>query len=287
MISPVNSFLTNSLSPGMVVPLTHSSRGKTGSVPSKRAPNVSADLTPAAVRLSEENLDFARSSVTTTSTELEFKLEFTSSSLERLSAEGYYAEASQSLSLALRYTFEREITIEARTQVRTFEASLDIQVSRLQYSAASALTRKKDIIALVRRLLNDISRVAANDDKGLGDVVIDRDDFLDIAAVDSGRLANKLEALIQLTVMLAHLKQLLADEAAVVVILDAQPKESGGLTVVEFEERLEIFHLAIRDITADSAPPEDGSRLESTTVKAGAGEGTPPAEELEDASASL
>ena len=286
MISPVNSFLTNSLSPGMVVPLTHSSRGKTGSVPSKGAPNVSADLTPAAVRLSEENLDFARSSVTTTSTELEFKLEFTSSSLERLSAEGYYAEASQSLSLALRYTFEREITIEARTQLRTFEASLDIQVSRLQYSAASALTRKEDIMALVRRLLNDISRVAANDGKGLDGVVIDRDDFLDIAAVDSGRLANKLEALIQLTVMLAHLKQLLDDKTADGAILTPQREEIRGVQVVELQERLESFQLVIRDITAESVLPGDGSSLEPATAQVDGGEGS-PAEELEGAATSL
>ena len=286
MISPVNSFLTNSLSPGMVVPLTHSSRGKTGSVPSKPAPNVSADLTPAAVRLSEENLDFARSSATTTSTELEFKLEFTSSSLERLSAEGYYAEASQSLSLALRYTFEREITIEARTRVRTFEASLDIQVSRLQYSAASALTRKEDIMALVRRLLNDISRVAANDGKGLDGVVIDRDDFLDIAAVDSGRLANKLEALIQLTVMLAHLKQLLDDKTADGAILTPQREEIRGVQVVELQERLESFQLVIRDITAESVLPGDGSSLEPATAQVDGGEGS-PAEELEGAATSL
>ncbi len=283
MIDPASSLLSNPLSLGIVASLPHPSRGKEEIVPSNREANVSAELTPAAVRLSEENLDFAHSSVTATSTDLEFNLEFTSSSLERLSATGYYAEESQSLSLSLRYTFQREVTIQGRTQVRTFEASLDIQVSRLQQTAASPFTRKEDIMALVRRLLNDIGRVTANDGELLGGVVIDRDDLLDLVAIDSGRLANKLEALIQLTVMLARLKQLLDDETAEVVILNPQREETRGVEVVKFEERLESFQLVIRDITAEGVLPEDGSLLESTPEQAGAGEGS-PAGEAEEAS---
>ena len=281
MISPVNSFPSNPLSLEMVALLPHLSRGRGETVPSSREPNVSTDLTPVAVRLSEENLDFARSSVTTTSTELEFNLEFTSSSLERLSATGYYAEESQSLSLSLRYTFQREVTVEGRTQVRTFEASLDIQVSRLQVTAASPFARKEDIMALVRRLINDISQVAADDGKLLGGVVIDRQDFLDLVAVDNGRLANKLEALIQLTVMLARLKQLLDDEATEVVILNPQREETRGWEVVEFEQRLESFQLVIRDITVESVPSEAGDDLESITVEAPASEGSPPGKQEE------
>ena len=141
-------------------------------------------------------------------------------------------------------------------------------------------------MALVRRLLNDIAKLAADDGELLGGVVIDRDDFLDIVAVDNGRLTNKLAALIQLTVMLARLKQLLDDEAPEVVILNPQRKAIRGLKVVEFEERLKSFQLVIRDITAEGFLAEGGSHLESTTVEAGAGEGS-PVEELEETSASL
>lgn len=286
MISPVNSILSNLLAPGVVPSLPRPSRRSEETVPSNREPSVSTDLTPAAVRLSEESLDFARSSITTASTDLEFNLEFTSNSLERLSATGYYAEESQSLSLSLSYTFQREVIVKGRTQVRTFEASLDVKVSRLQVTAASPFARKEDIMALVRQLLNDISRVTADDGKLLGGVVIDRQDFLDLVAVDSGRLAKKLEALIQLTVMLARLKQLLDDEDAELVILNPQRQETGGWAVVDIEERLESFRLVIRDITAESDLTENGSDLESTTEQADASEGN-PTREPEAASAQL
>ncbi len=226
---------------------------------------VSADLSPWAVLLSEEGLDFSASSVETLSGSMDFNLEFTSSSVERLSVSGYYSEETESLNLSWHLTFQKEVTVEGRTELRTFEADLQVSVSQVDRKTVTPYVRQEDIMSLVRRLLRDIEETASDENKVLGSVVLDYKDFREIFALDNGKLAHNLMALIELTVILARLRQrLVGDEE--VVVLTPERKETRGVSVTETDMRMESFHLEIRDVTSTLSAAENTSELPASTT---------------------
>lgn len=224
---------------------------------------VSADLSPWAVLLSEEGLDFSASSVETLSGSMDFNLEFTSSSVKRLSVSGYYSEATKSLNLSWHFTFQKEVTVDGHTELRTIEAHLQVSVSHVNRKTVTPYVRQEDIMSLVRRLLRDIEKTAADDNKVLGGVILDYKDFRELFALDNGKLAHDLMALIELTVILARLRQRLEGDEEVVV-LTPERKETRGVSVTETGMRMESFHLEVREVTTASAAVEVGEPPAST-----------------------
>ncbi len=225
---------------------------------------VSADLSPWAILLSEEGLDFSASSVETLSGSMDFNLEFTSSSVERLSVSGYYSKETETLNLSLLFTFQKEMTVEGHTELRTFKADLQISVSQVNRKTVTPYVRKEDIMSLVRRLLRDIEETASGENKVLGGVILDYKDFRELFALDNGKLAHDLMALIELTVILARLRQRLEGDEEVVV-LTPERKETRGVSVTETGMRMESFHLEVREVTTAFAIAEAGELPASTT----------------------
>ncbi|MFB0515278.1 MAG: hypothetical protein ACETWG_01590 [Candidatus Neomarinimicrobiota bacterium] len=257
MITPVYSPQVGSalFTAGHKPPLPSSRRETT--LVSQDQTDVSADLSPLAVLLSEEGLDFSASSVEAVAASMDFNLEFTSSSVERLSVSGYYSEETESLNLSWHFIFQQEVAVDGRSEVRTFEADLNVSVSQVSRKTVTPFTYKEDILSLVRRLMQSINEIAADDDRVLGGVVLDYKDFREIFALDNGRLAHDLMALIELTIMLARLKQLL-DNNEDVVILAPERQEIRGVSVTEASMRVGSFHLEIRDVTTELSTPDAG-----------------------------
>jgi hypothetical protein len=202
------------------------------------------------VLLSEEGLDFSASAVEKVATGMDLNLEFSPSSVERLTASGYYLEESETMHLAWHVRYQREEIVNGRAEVRTYEADLRVNVTQVSRKTVSAYVQKEDIMSLVRRLMEGIHEIAADDSKALGGVVLDYSDFREIFAIDNGRLAHDLMALIELTIMLARLRQILEGDMEEVV-LAPQREETRGLVVTESNMRVESFQLEIRDVTAE------------------------------------
>ena len=264
MITPVHSTQWNPVLLGVGQPPHLPIQGKEVATAASKEPAVSADLSPLAVLLPEEGLDFSTSSVETLSASMDFNLEFNSSAVEHLSASGYYSEETESLNLSWHFTFQKEVSVGGRTELHTFEAHLQVNVSHVSRITVTPFSRKEDILSLVRRLLKDIQEIAADDDLILGGVVLDFKDFREIFALDNGKLAHNLLALIELTVMLARLKQMLEGSNKDVVILTPKREETSGLTVTEVGMRVESFQLEIRDVTAELSTTGAGELPDST-----------------------
>ncbi|UCH10612.1 MAG: hypothetical protein JSU61_01580, partial [Fidelibacterota bacterium] len=158
---------------------------------------------------------------------MDFNLEFSSSSVERLSASGYYLEESETMHVAWQVRYQREEIVDGRAELRTYEADLRVNVTQVSRTTVSSYVQKEDIMSLVRSLMEDIHEIAADDSKALGAVVLDYSDFREIFAIDNGRLAHDLMALIELTIMLARLRQMLEGDMEVAVLAPQREETKG------------------------------------------------------------
>jgi hypothetical protein len=268
MITPIQSHQWNPIPVGLGLPRSVPSWRKETTPARDAGPDVSADLSPLAVRLSEEGLDFSSSAVEKVTLGMDFNLEFSSSSVERLSASGYYLEESETMHLAWQVRYQREEIVDGRAELRTYEANLRASVTQVSRTTVSSYVQKEDIMSLVRRLMEDIHKIAADDSKALGGVVLDYSDFREIFAIDNGRLAHDLMALIELTIMLARLRQMLeGDSDAEDVILAPQREETKGTVVTQSSMRVESFQLEIRDVTAELSTASAGNTSVSSTAQ--------------------
>ncbi len=244
-----------------------------------RQEDVSTDLSPGAIFLSGEGLNLSTSTAELTELSMSFGLEFTSSSVEHLSVAGYYSEETDSLNLSWHFTFQKEVKVGDHTKLRTFEADLSVSISQVDTRSVTPYVHKEDIMSLVRRLLDDIQELAADDNKILGGVVLDYEDFREIFALDDGKLAHNLMALINLTILLARLRQML-DGSKETVILHPERAKTEGLEVTESSMRLENVQLEIRAVTA--ADSTTGESAEVEPVGGALVPTAPAAEQLQD-----
>jgi hypothetical protein len=226
------------------------SRPKVESHATTEPEDVSADLSLPAILLSEEGLDFQTSSIEKSLERLDFHLEFNSGTVEHLSASGYYSEETKSLDITWSLSFQGEVEVDGRTELHTFEAKIQMHVDQVVQQSVSSYVQKEDILSLVRRLLQDLHEIAMDEDQALGGVVLEYADFQELFAVDNGRLAHDLMALIELTIMLARLRQML-DGNVEEVILSPEREETRGVLANEVNMVVESFQLEIRDVTAE------------------------------------
>ena len=82
-------------------------------------------------------------------------------------------------------------------------------------------------MSMVRLLMNDVRSTMAGDKPEQAGVVLGHAELEDLLAADGGRAANRIMDLIDLTIMLARLKQLLDDEQSG-VLQDTGENDNGG-----------------------------------------------------------
>ncbi|UCD37319.1 MAG: hypothetical protein JSW54_10860 [Fidelibacterota bacterium] len=268
MVTPVHNAQWSPVTPVLWQPTSATSRDR--EIPRSKGGDldVATDLSPLAVKLSEEGLDFSSSVVDALSARMDFNLEFTSGSIERLSASGYYSEETQSLSVSWHLIYQKEVTTAGGKELRTFEADLQVSASQVSRMEVSAYVHKEDIMSLVRRLLEDLHEIITDEDKALGGVILEYADFRELFALDHGKLAHDVMALINLTIMLARLKQVLDGDEEVVVL---KPKrvETRGLAITKTDMRVESFKLEIRDVTAQLSTTSTGQIPDTSTYSSG------------------
>ncbi len=214
---------------------------------------VTAELSPLPNYLYRQGLDFARSRVSSSASSVEFDLNYSVSSSEQLTARGYYTEQSQTLEISFSFTFQQEVSGEDGVEVRTFEGELHLTLEQVERRSITPYVDQEDILTFLRRLLQDIAELAADDEQHLGGVVLTQEDFLEMVKLDNGRLVTKLMALIQMTVTQAQMKRLM-DGGGDLTILTPQREESAGVTTLSYSEQVRQFSLTIRAITAATEP---------------------------------
>ncbi|MFC1746919.1 hypothetical protein ACFLZR_01125 [Candidatus Neomarinimicrobiota bacterium] len=248
-------------SPESVHPARAWSTGKSGATPLQRgAPGVHAELSPAARQLAAAGVDVTNSRTVITGEKATFQLSFTARSTERLTAEGNYRAEEGTLSLSYTYRFQQVVVENGQERARSFEVRLNLQVDHISETKAEPTHEQEDILALVRRLLEDISRLVADDEHDLGGVILNREDLLDLMSIDDGRIAKKLEALIQMTVALARLRAQLKGDRELVVLWP-QRKEEEGIRVESFTRDLTQFELSIHEVNEVGAPPAGNGEI--------------------------
>lgn len=211
-----------------------------------------ADISPQAMLSSIAGLDFDNSNVEYLESRLDFDLEFKSSAFERLSASGYYAEERRELNLSLNFMFQKEVDVDGQTQTRLFEANLSFSASNVKTFSISPFEKKEDVMELVRRVIKSLSMVSQEDDQILGGVLIDPEDFTEIAAIDNGELAQALYSLIQSIMLYTNImKEMKEDQGSELVVLCPERRKYFGLEMQENSHEIKNLHLEIKDITEE------------------------------------
>lgn len=262
MTEPINIIQWNPGLPALADVGARPSQGRELKSPTPTEPSVSADIAPRALLLSEEGLDFDRSRAFGDKAEVYFDLHFRSTHAETLTANGYYSEETQSLEINWNFAFERLQVSDGVIKTSHYEADLSISISKLQSRAVSPFVEKDDIISLVRQLLSDVREVVGKEDRRGDKYTLTNDDLLALLLKDNGRLAKKVEALIQLTVMLARLKQQAAGDQEFVIATPSGTALSD-ITATEKSAVVKQISFSISHISqsVEGSPPSGRSAI--------------------------
>ena len=221
--------------------------------------SIAADVSPIAVLLSEEGLDFDHSSVVTVEETTRFQLNFSHTNFEHLSASGRYNRSSKSLNLQLDYVYRSTDQTQVPPVSRSFEVQVRLSVSEVRSRAFSPFIEKEDILAMVRRFLGDLANVASQEGASLGGVEFNQEDINEIYMLDNGRLARSLENLIHLLMLFARLKEILDGDREGEILAPVRG-ESDRVQVTEGIENITSLKISVREILGKTDPgPENGA----------------------------
>ncbi len=227
---------------------------------------IEAEMSPIALLLSEEGLDFERSMVRSSSEQMHFDLTFTRKDTEQLSATGYLNRSSRTLDLKLDYSYQTEDRTRQPPVVRSFNLQIRLSVSEVRSKVYAPFVQKEDILAMVRRLLTNLHSLTQTGRVSPAGAVLGEADLLELAHMDHGRTARTLENLIDLVVLMARLKELLeGDRPDVVLIADHSAGKRG--TVTSEYQRFQFLEISIREIPG-KVDPESEVKAESNAVSA-------------------
>jgi hypothetical protein len=213
-------------------------------------------LSPAARRLNRDAA--AIPSTRYASTSLDFQFEFHTQDHLSLTVQGAYSAKTTALQMSLTFRYQEAVTIDGRTELHWFEATLNVRAEQLERSSITRTTKKEDILDVIQRLVKHIREARDAKNTRLGGVVLEFEDFRDLALVDNGRTANMLVALIGLVINHTHfLKQMDEDEPITDVILHPHRKQQHQVKVESSLSAFQEINLTITDLTAQESTQKD------------------------------
>ena len=225
---------------------------------------IEAEMSPIAVLLSEEGMDFERSMVRSTSEQMHFDMTFTRKETEQLSAAGYLNRSSRTLDLNLDYSYQTEDRTQQPPVVRSFHVQIRISVAEVRSKVIAPFVKKEDILSMVRRFLTNLQAMANHSRVTLSGTALSEEDLRELAQIDNGRLARSLENLIELVVLMARLTELLEGNRPDVV-LQADRSESKGVAVTSEHQRFQSLEISVREIPG-KADPDPEKNADSNPV---------------------
>lgn len=229
---------------------------------------IEAEVSPIAVLLSEEGLEFNRSTVSSSVEHLSFNLTFSNKQSEKLTAQGRFDRITRDLDLQLQYTFHG-VDKNSRPPVRkSFTVQIRISMTEVRNKAFSPFVKKEDILSMVRRVLGELQAVTGRAGATFTGATFKSKDLEALYNVDNGKLARALEELIHLIMLMARLKELNDSDNADVVLRPGYNEVSvSGAEVTEDREKISSLQISVQEIPGTPDPePETNAEAQTATA---------------------
>jgi len=227
---------------------------------------IEAEVSPIAVLLSEEGLEFNRSTVSSSVEHLSFNLTFSNKQSEKLTAQGRFDRITRELDLQLQYTFHGVDKNSHPPVKKSFTVQLRISMTEVRSKAFSPFVKKEDILSMVRRVLGELQAVAGRGGATFTGATFKSEDLAALYNVDNGKLARALEELIHLIMLMARLKELIDSDNADVV-LRPDYNEVSGAEVTEDREKISSLQISVQEIPGTPDPePETNAEAQTATA---------------------
>lgn len=228
---------------------------------------IEAEVSPIAVLLSEEGLDFNRSTVSSSVEHLSFNLTFSNKQTEKLTAQGRFDRITRDLDLQLQYTFNGVDTNSHPPVKKSFTVQIRISMTEVRSKAFSPFVKKEDILSMVRRVLGELQAVAGRSGATFTGATFKLEDLEALYKVDNGKLARALEELINLIMLMARLKELNDGDKPDVVLRPGRNEVSGAKVTEEYE-KISSLQISVQEIPGTPDPePETNAEAQKATAE--------------------
>jgi hypothetical protein len=156
-----------------------------------------------------QNLNLNNSSSFYSNDILHFNLEFKSSEQLNATASGIYNSKSSSLKINIKYLFENEITKNGKIIREKYEMNIDIKADKFEDFNLTKNIEKEKIDDFLFRLLSEISKELIEEDKIPIALVLDSDDFQELASLKKGKIIKLIFAILQTAYFTSKIKQMI------------------------------------------------------------------------------
>ncbi len=146
--------------------------------------------------LNLKNLDAENSNITYTQQLIDFNLVFNFFTTVQVFVEGKIEREEQSLEVTFKYSFQREVEEDGKKVTKDFLLELRMKAGFEETVSEEKKVEKEDILNFIQRVVNEIFDTFNDNSKTLRTVIIDKDDFEEIAKTGKGELARLLQSLL-------------------------------------------------------------------------------------------
>lgn len=210
-----------------------------------------AEISDTAKFLSGTGLDLSASSASYIKDTLKFDLSFNLNETASLNASGFYYRKEKSFSMNLSFQFQQEAEVDGIKSFKTFQADLSFSASFTKELSANKYTNKEDIGKFIRKIVKQITDTLSDEKKNLLGVMIDKEDWKEIAGMEDGKLAEILTEIINMAILTERMKRMAEDSEN--VILRPERGQENGIETNDTEISLSDLSLEIKEIAAESA----------------------------------
>ncbi|MCK5146763.1 hypothetical protein KAR48_08395 [bacterium] len=248
-INNLSSLLLSQPDASITLPAVSERSGSKPAPDTKRSD--SAQFSPFGSILAKTGLNTVGSTIKRESSSFSFNLNFQSSSLLHLNASGLYAEESQTLEMSLSFAFQKEVLVDGQYLMKSFQAEMSLSVSNFESISIAPFSRKENIMDMVQRLVTDIWKTQADPDKELAGIILDKEDFFDLAGIEDGKFLKALAALVQSIYFSARLlEQINGDKDTQKVLLHPQRIKEEGIEITSDKREMIDFNFSITETEA-------------------------------------
>jgi hypothetical protein len=214
--------------------------------------------------LSGTGLDLSASSASYIQDTLKYDLSFNSSESATLNASGIYYKKEKSFSMNLSFQFQQEVEIDGVKSLKTFQANLNFNASFTKELSANKYTNKEDIGKFIRKIVKQITDTLSDKKQNLLGVIIDKEDWKEIAGMEDGKLAKILSEIINMAILTERMKRMAEkEEDSENIILKPEREKESGVEINDNTVSISDLSLEITEVDPAESSSEEPSVKES------------------------
>lgn len=148
--------------------------------------------------LCQAGVDLSRSEVIEHAEVIHFQIFFEDSEVTNLSSSGYYNARTNHLNVDFSFQAQPRVVDENKNvRKETFQFDLHLEADRVLTHWANFSVRKEDIREFALGIVNEIARLQSQG-KQIDGLILNDEDFRDLASLDGGKILKKIMELIYL-----------------------------------------------------------------------------------------